>query len=427
MDSVTKTHALGGDTPAHRDETYDCDGAAAGAPELSDEMALRIAQLSDPNHSIAAFAAQYLFERSHTSNPRAAENKDRIGRSGAILRICRLMESEQEAARFQACSALSELAFCHEANCRAIISTPGCLEAVVTLLQPDNGTSQCDAALIVNNCAAFCTDTCASIVHYPGMLAALQALATGGNTSSKNVAVGALNSLTRCPSAGVRLAMLSAGVVEDTLSAVLAEEGQGDLYEARIARAAMGIANLQGEDEDAALGDGPNFTSAMATICKIMRFALQEKSWAGIFFAPYSVCLPLNKLSRCEEHRHRLVSHGLVELMSELLATWKPSHQSNSTLLLALAISHQLLVEPDCDDQRDRAEQCGLLDNVVKTAEGARGENADAVAAAEAIVSGLRERHQAVWMSQSARVGEGSMMHQLDDNVMELISRLAHV
>jgi len=372
-------------------------------------------------------AAQFLFERAHASNPRSVDNKVQIGRAGAILPICRLMDSELEATRFQACSALSELAFCNEANCRAIIATPGCLESIVTLLDPEHGSTQCDAALILNNCAAFCSDTCGSIVHYPGMLPALQALAVSDHTSSKNVAVGAINSLSRCPSSGVRLAMVGAGVADDTLRVVLGEEGEGDMYEARMARAAMAMANLIGHEEDTSLSALPNFAGAIVSICKIMRHALAERSWAGIFFAPYSVCLPLYNLSLSAEHRAVLVQNGMVELVADLLQGWKQGHQADNTLELALALARQLLLSPDGDEQRERAEACGLVDAVRATAEGARGESRSAVREAKGIVSDLRQRHEAVWMGQAARLGGAGGLYLLDDAVMELVVKLAGV
>lgn len=383
-----------------------------------------VSQLSHKDHRRAALAAQFIFERAHTSNPKSVENKQKIGRSRAIAAMCRLMDSPLDTTRFQACSALSELAFCNEDNCRAIIATPGCLESVVNLLQPANGSTQCDAALIINNCAAFCSETCPSIVHYPGMLDAIQGLALCGTSSAKNVSVGAINSISRC--LAVRNVLVSAGIVEDTLAKVLCEEGSGEQYEARIARAAMAVANLQGHEVSSPQGVH-NFHAALGSICKIMGFAIAEKSWAGIFFAPYSVCLPMYNLSLNAENRRYLVEQGMVELIAELLRTWKVGHHSDDTLSLALAIASQLLLLPDNDDQMALAREAALIEAVQVVAEGARGESEVGVGQARELLGELRDRHLALWMCQHTRVGAVSRLHQLDESVTEIIASMAMV
>ena len=83
------------------------------------------------------------------------------------------------------------------------------------------------------------------IASCPKLLLSLQALATGRNMGAKNVAVGALNCLSRA-----RLAadvLKENKVVEETLMVVLSERGSGEKHEARIARATMAVANLTGE------------------------------------------------------------------------------------------------------------------------------------------------------------------------------------
>ncbi len=62
---------------------------------------------------------------------------------------------------------------------------------------------------------------------------------------AKNVAVGAINCLSRSRLAAEVLRLNH--VVEDTLMVVLSERGIGEKHEARIARATMAVANLNGE------------------------------------------------------------------------------------------------------------------------------------------------------------------------------------
>jgi hypothetical protein len=346
-----------------------------------------------------------------------------MGLEGAIKPLCTLLLSPSEDVRYQACSALSELAFCNEAICREIISIDGCLQAIIALLQPEHGELQCDAALIINNCAAFCPDTCLPIIE-SGLLEPLQRLAIEDDIPCKNVAVGALNSLSRCLEA--REAMLNAGVVERTLSHVLVEQGHGDQYEARMARAAMAVANLSGH-ERSILFVGSNVRVALSSICKIMRYSLDERSWAGIYFSPYSVCLPLYNLSLNAENRKHLVEFGLINLIADLLSTWKPGHLADETLTLALSIARHLAVHPDDDIQRAGVKKAALIQSIQLVRKGSRGEPWRCQDAANAILSELRQRHIAIWMCQHHRVGAGSCLHWLDESVTDMIVGFASV
>lgn len=119
------------------------------------------------------------------------------------------------------------------------------------LTGPDERIQE-DAALVVNNCAAFCEDVCTAIAACPGMLQALKEmvmrrrLRDPGRSSNgaKYVGVGAFNCLSRC--AAARPMLLALEVVETVLVPVLSEQGQGDRHEAHVARATMAIANLCG-------------------------------------------------------------------------------------------------------------------------------------------------------------------------------------
>ena len=155
-------------------------------------------QLSSEDDNVVASAAEYLFEKAHSSNPKSEQNKIQMGREGAILDLAILLERNDDNIRYQALSALSEIAFRDSWNCNAIASTHGLLERLVELLHADAGATQEDAALVVNNCAAFCEEAVPRIVGCPGMLSALTALAESGDSSSRNIAIGALNSFSRC-------------------------------------------------------------------------------------------------------------------------------------------------------------------------------------------------------------------------------------
>ena len=70
---------------------------------------------------------------------------------------------ENEEAQYEACSALSELAFRNEENCMAIVGTPGALESLSQLLHPLSGRLQEDTALVVSSTPSYVA-ACACIL-----------------------------------------------------------------------------------------------------------------------------------------------------------------------------------------------------------------------------------------------------------------------
>ena len=175
--------------------------------------------------------------------------------------------------RYNACSALSELAFRNEENCIAIVQSKGGLAGIVELLRGSDERIQEDAALVVNNCAAFCEDMCTTIVACPGLLCALKDIVMHRGDASKGakyVAVGALNCLSRC--AAARPELLAHGVVE-AIVPVLSEKGQGDRHDAHVARATMAIANLCGLLRDDMFEDEAMRLLALRTTGKLRKGA----------------------------------------------------------------------------------------------------------------------------------------------------------
>ena len=170
------------------------------------------------------------------------------------------------------------MAFRNELNCMAIVNTADALSGLVTLLDVNHGNNQEDAALVVNNCAAFCEDASPTICACEGMIAALKTLTIMGVNGAKNVAVGALNCLSRSRQAAEML--LASRVIEDALMHVLEEEGKGEKHEARLARATMAVANLTGcvpKDFSSCFSEKSNYKNSLATIVRILGFALDGK------------------------------------------------------------------------------------------------------------------------------------------------------
>mmetsp|Transcript_27018 Transcript_27018/g.54893 ORF Transcript_27018/g.54893 Transcript_27018/m.54893 type:complete len:428 (-) Transcript_27018:267-1550(-) len=382
--------------------------------EVDEQISEKINELKTGTIREAILAAEFLFARAHTSHHKAEENKQQIRREGAIPHLCRLLTESSIEARYQACSALSELAFRNERNCIGIVCVPGALDALIHLL--NNSNMQEDAALVLNNCAAFCEDACQIMVRYKGLVPALKKLAIGPVMGAKNVAVGAINCLSRCPAA--KDILMSYRIVEEALTPVLRETGSGDKHEARLARAAMAVANLTCRTRSCFTNDADHF-QAVATAVKILGYALDGKSWAGIFFAPYSVLYPLRNLSSQEENCNYLVECGLVELLARFLAEWKRvGHHAERTLVLALETAVALSGRFEWQ-QRLRAS--GVLQSLKMVCGRGRGESEECAELASGLLDTLLESHTAVFMGQHARVGAGSRLHSLDEYVTGII------
>mmetsp|Transcript_55657 Transcript_55657/g.146968 ORF Transcript_55657/g.146968 Transcript_55657/m.146968 type:complete len:356 (-) Transcript_55657:141-1208(-) len=294
------------------------------------EISQYISQLSGRNDQ-ASVAAERLFGLAHVSNAQHLGNKRQMLREGAILALSALLHPEvPEITRYHVCSALSELAFQETQICLAISGCPGLLKRLVTLLQPGAGRTQEDAARIINNCAAFCEEAVLHIIRCSGMVRALTALATRDDMDARHIAVGALNSLSRC--AAARPALV-AGKVLPALGRVLEEYcGDGDRPAATHASAAMAMANLTGDKEGVLHGGSVRSPAATARyqhgvrrMVDLLELAIQRKQWAGILFRPYSVLYPLHQLAQHPDNAGLLVENGLLPRLRVLFTTRTPS------------------------------------------------------------------------------------------------------
>eukprot|EP00961_Rhodomonas_salina_P117467 1581018-Rhodomonas_salina.1 len=116
--------------------------------EVDEQISEKIQELKNGTVREAVLAAEFLFARAHTSHHKAEENKQQIRREGAISHLCRLLTETSIEARYQACSALSELAFRNERNCIGIQHAGGrrsCAEQLCCILRgrmPDHGAIQ---------------------------------------------------------------------------------------------------------------------------------------------------------------------------------------------------------------------------------------------------------------------------------------------
>jgi hypothetical protein len=376
-------------------------------------------QLESPNPDEVAAAAEFLFERAHTSHMRSMENKEQMRRDGAIPVLFKALDSESRDARYHACSALSELAFRNELNCMAIAQSEDGLETIVELLIGDDSALKEDALLVVNNCAAFCVDVCTAIVSCPGMLDALKALVQTNAAGVSSVAVGAINCLSRCEE--VREVLLDVGMLE-TLIPVVKVAGVGDRHEAHVARATMAIANLTMGKCEGVFDRDDDRKVALGTTVKILSHSLKGENWAGIHFAPYSVIFPLCNLALTDENKEMLLECGLAEQLSTLIKEWRGvGHQSEQTLELAVQIAQSLSGSQESQRCMRSAGMMAALDDV---AAGKHTQNVRVQLQAAHIVKKMTEGHLAFFMGHQNRLGENSPLFQLDDLTM---SKIAHM
>jgi hypothetical protein len=299
------------------------------------------------------------------------------------------------------------------------VKTPGALNGLVNILLSNVLNMHEDAALVVNNCAAFSEEVCMTIVRSPGMVASLKKLATSGSFGTKCVAVGAINCLSRCKEA--RLSLNNMRVVEDALVPVLNEQGAGDKYEARKVRAAMAVANLTGRCDPEHVND----YEALPAMVKVLGYALEGRSWAGIHLSAYSVLYPLSHLAEQASNRPLLIACGLVELLARSVERWVEGLRSDAddlTLPLVLKIS-DLLAQDLGAHERMRA--AGMLHGLREVARGVRGETVQCMWRAEVLLERLLLAPLAVCMGQHSRVGAASPFFKLDEYVTAQIIEFA--
>ncbi|KAJ1477157.1 hypothetical protein T484DRAFT_3043734 [Baffinella frigidus] len=212
---------------------------------------------------------------------------------------------------------------------------------------------------------------------------------------------------------------MASRVVEEALTPVLREPGSGDKHEARLARAAMAMANLTGNVDDAGQKGLDNYQSAIATTVKILGFALDGRSWAGIHFAPYSVVYPLNNLAANPKNREQLVECGLLELLARFINDWKRvGHHADETLLLAIELTSHL---KGAWAWQQRMREGGVVTALKKVRDRRRRESVECSMRAEELLDELLQGHLAVWMGQHPRLGSHSSLHCLDEYATGII------
>eukprot|EP00961_Rhodomonas_salina_P053073 711916-Rhodomonas_salina.4 len=192
--------------------------------QVDEQITAKIDELKSAEEHIesATRAAEFLYRRAHASHLRSEENKRQIRSEGAIPYLCELLNAKFRDARYQACSALSELAFRDERNSLLIVSVPGSLDSILQLMVSSD--MQEDAALVLSNCAAFSEDAVATMLEHPGLVAALKVVATSAEPDAKGIAIGAINCLSRFSFATE--ALIAENVVGEALMPVLAACGE---------------------------------------------------------------------------------------------------------------------------------------------------------------------------------------------------------
>uniref|UniRef100_A0A7S0I038 Vacuolar protein 8 n=1 Tax=Hanusia phi TaxID=3032 RepID=A0A7S0I038_9CRYP len=379
-----------------------------------------IAQLQSDNIRDVVLAVETLFEHAHTSNHFSALRKDQFRVRGGIPLLCNLLKSTSWYVRIYSCSALGELAFGNEENALAIVETEGALENLVELLSTGHNRMKEDAALVLNNCAAFCEEVCPKIVSCEGLLQALKASMVSGPRRVRSVAVGAINCISRCEAA--RQSLVEGGFV-DVLYEL--QEACDDANTMQNARAILAILNLVGSVDEGRLPEG-SFDTILDCIVKMFKSSLEGRVWSGIHFAPYSILCPLRSLVNSKRAAGLLLDKGILKLLSEYLSTWQKDqspyfHQDRS---IVYALQAVMELSRNADSQ-GHVKESRIVLSLLTVCEQGRGEPERCKMEAEQAIENFRSFHLALWMSQHPRLGAVSNLSLLDDFLLGLISRLS--
>ncbi|KAJ1476910.1 hypothetical protein T484DRAFT_1964596 [Baffinella frigidus] len=343
----------------------------------------------------------------------------------AVPALCHRLSSGSAEMRSHACRLLGEMAFRHPDTCRAITSHVHHELVMSKLLRMMDSDERCDAGLVLNNCAAFCEQSCKRMVECPGLVEKFKAMATC-NTSlaltahqqlAASIAIGVFNCLSRSPA--LAQVLVEARVVEEALAPALCASGKSDQHEAMLALAAMTMANLTGNIAVVDQEREHLTNVAIATTVKILGFALDGKRWGGTNFAPYSIVYPLNNQAANPQNREQLVGCGLLPLLARLIDDWDPDgHNANETLLLLVTLtSHFTGALP----WQERMRAGGVVGALEKVRGRSRGESVECSKKAEHLLDVLMQGQLAVCMGLHSRLGAESSLQCLDDNPAGII------
>ena len=381
---------------------------------------LSLLQLQSENIRDVVLAVETLFEHAHTSNHFSALRKDQFRVRGGIPLLCNLLKSTSWYVLIYSCSALGELAFGNEENAQAIVETEGALQNLVELLSYGHNRMKEDAALVLNNCAAFCESVCPKIVSCEGLLDALKNSLVSGPRRVRSVAVGAVNCISRCVAA--RQSLIDGGFV-DVLYDL--QEACDDVNTMQNARAVLAILNLVGSVDEERLPEG-SFNAILDCIVKMFKSSLEGRVWSGIHFAPYSILCPLRSLVASQRAAGLLIDKGILFLLAEYLSTWQkdqsPYFHQDRSIVYALQAVVELSrnMESQIHVKRSRVVQALML-----VCETGRGEPEGCRKEAEQAIEHFSGFHLALWMSQHPRLGGNSHLSLLDDYLLGMISRRA--
>ncbi|KAJ1480261.1 hypothetical protein T484DRAFT_1901381, partial [Baffinella frigidus] len=296
---------------------------------------------------------------------RKASASEALGRTAgfydALLHCLRAPDDGSNGAhwvRLAACSALaglSEALSISNTNAEAMASTPGILEALVSVMDeashPDTAppgdlaVELQDAAAIVLHNASNLENVALRMVSTTGMLRTLKHLALGPRcrfwgeagcgeepelSRASTNAVCTINNLAK--HRAVREEMRREGLLSGFLQLVSVREalkfkdardvGAGEERAVFVA-AAMTTANLCREDQ---LHQMLIPEVHLARILHCLRKATAGEPWQGILWGVCDCALPLSALAQCKQNRAELASRGAVPVLLQVCARWLRRH-----------------------------------------------------------------------------------------------------
>ena len=256
--------------------------------------------------------------------------------------------------------ALSQVVFADADTAVAIVSAPGILAGLVSMIhigstRPSARIARDISTLAVNNCAGIGgEEASAKIASEPGMLNVLKDMVLSGSDEEKTRGISVCYHISRAPSAQQLMADQGfPALLLQILSSTPAGTGGEDPNDAYKGLATMTLANLIGATPRA-----PISAASVEFTVTFLGYALKGQRFSGINWRVDDVLHSLLELSNNAAHHAALSKAGTVQYCVRILQDWRPgSFESHFTRAKAARVPilekvSRLLINlaatPDC-------------------------------------------------------------------------------
>uniref|UniRef100_A0A6T7T890 Uncharacterized protein n=1 Tax=Hanusia phi TaxID=3032 RepID=A0A6T7T890_9CRYP len=220
--------------------------------------------------------------------------------------------------------ALSQVVFADPDTAIAIVSTPGILNGMVSMMKigaerASARTARDIAALAVNNCAGIGGEEASGkIASEPGMLELLRAMALTGTPEEKTRATSVCYHISRST---VAQQLMIKAQIPAALANIISTRGSGEEFEAQLALATMALTNLVGGSRSSS--DVSMSPASISLITKYLQYAIKGQRYGGISWRVYDVLFPLSVLAKNSEKHGAMMDAGVIEVLLKLLDDWR--------------------------------------------------------------------------------------------------------